>query len=304
MIYTVTFNPAIDYIVNVEDFKTGEVNRVRSDIKYPGGKGINVSRVLNNFDVDTKALGFIGGFTGEFIKNYLENEGVKTDFIAVKEDTRINVKLKSNKETEINGYGPTITEENLNSLFNKIEKLSSDDILVLAGNAQKSVPRDIYAQIQNICVQNNVRVVVDTTGEALLNTLKNKPFLIKPNNHELSEMLNVDIGNIGDTIYYAKKLVDMGAQNVIISMAGDGALLICDEGVYKASTPKGEVKNSVGAGDSLIAGFLASYYKEGDILRAFKLGIATGSATAFSVDLCKKEHAMSLLNQVDIKKIS
>ncbi len=304
MIYTVTFNPAIDYIVNVNAFKTGEVNRVNNDIKYPGGKGINVSRVLNNFGVGTKALGFIGGFTGDFIKNYIEDEGVKTDFIKVEEDTRINVKLKSDEETEINGYGPNITEENLNSLFDKIKKLNNDDILVLSGNAQKSVPRDIYAQIQNICIQNNVKVVVDTTGEALLNTLNNRPFLIKPNIHELSEMLNVDIDNIDDTIHYAKKLVDMGAQNVIISMAGDGALLICDEGIYNASTLNGEVKNSVGAGDSLIAGFLASYYKEKDILKAFKLGIATGSATAFSLDLCTKEYALSLLNQVDIKKIS
>ncbi|WFD11181.1 1-phosphofructokinase [Tepidibacter hydrothermalis] len=304
MIYTVTFNPAIDYIVNVSHFKTGEVNRVNSDIKYPGGKGINVSRVLNNFGVDTKALGFIGGFTGNFIKNYIEDEGVKTDFINVKEDTRINVKLKSNEETEINGYGPTITEENLNSLFDKIKKLNSEDILVLAGNVQKSVPRDIYAQIQNICIKNNVKVVVDTTGEALLNTLKNKPFLIKPNKYELSEMLNVDIDNMDDIIHYAKKLIDMGAQNVIISMAGDGALLICNEGVYKATTPNGAVKNSVGAGDSLIAGFLASYYKEEDILKAFKLSVATGSATAFSLDLCTKEYAMSLINQVDIKKIS
>ena len=304
MIYTVTFNPAIDYIVNVSDFRTGEVNRVNSDIKYPGGKGINVSRVLNNFGVDTKALGFIGGFTGEFIKNYIENEGVQTDFINVEEDTRINVKLKSNKETEINGYGPTITEENLNSLFDKIKKLSSDDILVLAGNVQKSVPRDVYSQIQNICAKNNVKVIVDTTGKSLMNTLKNKPFLIKPNNHELSEVLNVNIDNIDDTIHYAKHLVDMGAQNVIISMAGDGALLICDEGVYKAITPKGQVKNSVGAGDSLIGGFLASYYREKDILKAFKLSVATGSATAFSLDLCTTEYAMSLLNQVDIKKIS
>lgn len=304
MIYTVTFNPAIDYIVNVDDFKTGEVNRVNSDIKYPGGKGINVSRVLNNFGVNTKALGFIGGFTGAFIKNYIEDEGVQTDFIKLKEDTRINVKLKSNEETEINGYGPNITEGSLNSLFDKIKKLNSEDILVLAGNVQSSVPRDIYAQIQSICIQNNVKVVVDTTGEALLNTLKNKPFLIKPNNHELGEVFNVKIDSIEDTIHYAKKLVDIGAKNVIISMAGDGALLICDKGVYKASTPKGEVKNSVGAGDSLIAGFLASYYKEKDILKAFRLGIATGSATAFSLDLCTKEHAMSLLNQVDIKKIS
>ena len=304
MIYTVTLNPAIDYIVNVNDFKTGEVNRVNSDIKYPGGKGINVSRVLNNFGIDTKALGFIGGFTGEFIKNYIEDEGVETDFINVEGDTRINVKLKSNKETEINGYGPTITEENLNSLFDKIKKINSEDILVLAGNVQKSVPRDVYSQIQNICAKNNVKVIVDTTGKSLMNTLKNKPFLIKPNNHELSEVLNVNIDNIDDTIYYAKKLVDIGAQNVIISMAGDGALLICDEGVYKATTPKGEVKNCVGAGDSLIAGFLASYYREKDILKAFKLSVATGSATAFSLDLCTTEYAMSLLNQVDIKKIS
>lgn len=303
MIYTVTFNPSVDYIVEVENFVSGTVNRVKEDHKYPGGKGINVSRVLNNLGVKSKALGFIGGFTGEYIKSTLESQGIDTDFITVNEDTRINIKLKSNEETEINGVGPKIENEKLNELFNKLGNLNSEDFLVLAGNVQKTLPRDIYAQIQKKCLDTNVNVIVDTTGEALLNSLKYKPFLIKPNNHELAEIFETEINTRDEIIYYGKKLMDMGAQNVIISMAGEGALLICREGVYHASAPKGEVKNSVGAGDSMIGGFLAKYSKDTSIVEAFRWGAASGSATAFSLDLCKKDHVERLLNEIKVIKL-
>ncbi|MFU0825619.1 1-phosphofructokinase [Clostridium sp.] len=303
MIYTVTFNPSVDYIVEVENFVPGIINRVKEDHKYPGGKGINVSRVLNNLGVKSKALGFIGGFTGEYIKSTLESQGIDTDFITVNEDTRINIKLKSNEETEINGVGPKIENEKLNELFNKLGNLNSEDFLVLAGNVQKTLPRDIYAQIQKKCLDTNVNVIVDTTGEALINSLRYKPFLIKPNNHELAEIFNAEINTRDEIIYYGKKLMDMGAQNVIISMAGEGALLICSEGVYHASAPKGEVKNSVGAGDSMIGGFLAKYSKDTSIVEAFRWGAASGSATAFSLDLCKKDHVERLLNEIKVIKL-
>ncbi|TCO68267.1 1-phosphofructokinase [Marinisporobacter balticus] len=302
MIYTVTLNPSIDYVVQVEDFLLGSVNRVNNDYKYPGGKGINVSRVLKNMGVRSQGLGFIGGFTGEYIKRYLEDEDIETDFITVKGDTRINVKLKSDEETEINGSGPYIIEENINELLEKMNKLTEKDYLVLAGNIQKSLPRDIYSKIQQKCIENKVKVVVDTTGEALIATLKHHPFLIKPNKEELGEIFDVEMNTKEEIIHYAKNLMTMGAENVIISMAGEGALLICNEGVYHGSVPKGIVKNSVGAGDSLIAGFIASYSQNLNAEEAFRWGIASGSATAFSLDLCKKEEVEKLLDQVKINK--
>jgi 1-phosphofructokinase len=303
MIYTVTFNPSIDYVIKVENFTAGTVNRVVNENKYAGGKGINVSRVLNNLGIKSRALGFIGGFTGQFIESFLKKEEIYTDFIQVNGDTRINVKLSSNEETEINGSGPNIGYEDLDKLFEKIDTLNSEDILVLAGNVQKSIQRNIYSQIQEKVKDKEVKVIVDTTGEALISTLKHKPFLIKPNNHELGEIFNIEIHKKEDIIKYSQSLREMGAQNVIISMAGEGALLICSEGVYHASAPKGIVKNSVGAGDSLIAGFLASYSKTQDINEAFRYGVASGSATAFSMDLCKREEVEKLLVQVKITKL-
>ncbi|MTI69262.1 MAG: 1-phosphofructokinase [Firmicutes bacterium] len=303
MIYTVTFNPSIDYFVQVENFKVGDLNRIKKEHKYPGGKGINVSRVLNNIGTESKALGFIGGFTGDYIKNYLDNEGIDSDFIKVDEDTRINIKLKSNEETEINGKGPEITKENLNKLYEKVGNLTNKDFLVLAGNVQKNLPRDIYLQIQNICKKNKVKVIVDATNETLTNTLKQCPFLIKPNIHELSDIFNTEIETKEDVIYYARKLNEMGARNVIVSMAGKGAILACDKGIYHAAAPRGNVKNSVGAGDSLIAGFLYKYSKSSEVIKSFKWGVACGSATAFSFDLCKKEDVIDLLEKINIVKL-
>ncbi|MCB2305695.1 1-phosphofructokinase [Clostridium estertheticum] len=303
MIYTVTFNPAIDYVITVDDFKSGSINRVDSEEKFAGGKGINVSRVLNNFGIKTKALGFVGGFTGKFIIDSLESQGVETDFIEISGDTRINVKLNSKEETEINGAGPIIKDEDLNKLFKIVEGLTSNDYLVLSGNVQKSVPRDIYARLQKKCASNNVKVVVDTTGDALVATLPNKPFLIKPNNHELGEIFNKELTDTDEIIKYAKKLIVMGAQNVIISMAERGALLICESGVYHATPAKGKVQNSVGAGDSVIAGFLAKYSQSKDLIEAFRWGATSGSATAFSKDLCKKEDIEHYLAQVIVNKL-
>ncbi|MCI5635360.1 MAG: 1-phosphofructokinase [Clostridiales bacterium] len=300
MIYTLTLNPSIDYVVNVNNLTLGKINRTLEDIKFPGGKGINVSRILSNQHVSNVALGFIGGFTGEFVEKSLKDLNIHTDFIKVSGDTRINVKVKSNTETEINGAGPKITDSELQSLFNKLSELKTNDILVLAGNIQNTLPSTLYSKIQNLVSKNGVKVVVDTSGNALLEAVKNKPFLIKPNNHEIEEIFNVKINNTDELIIYGKKLNEMGAENVIISLAGDGALLICSQGVFFGNAPKGEVKNSVGAGDSLVGGFLAEYSKSSDLLKAFKNGIASGSASAFSLDLCEEEFVKKLLPIINI----
>ncbi|PAB60708.1 1-phosphofructokinase [Anaeromicrobium sediminis] len=300
MIYTVTFNPSIDYIVSLEDFGLGTVNRVTKDAKYPGGKGINVSRVLNNLGKKSKALGFIGGFTGDFIEEFLKKENIDTHFIKIYEDTRINVKVKSNEETEINGNGPHIDDESLERLFNKIKKIKEDDYLVLSGNIQNSLPRNMYSKIQSLLKDKRVKVIVDTTKEALISTLENKPFLIKPNIKELEEIFETNIETREDVISYGKKLVAMGAQNVIISMGKDGALLVNKDVILYGEAPKGESKNSVGAGDSLVAGFIYGYGKNKNLLDGFKWGIACGSATAFSMDLCERPLVEKLLKEIKI----
>lgn len=302
MIYTLTLNPSIDYVIDVENLELGKVNRTSKDFKFPGGKGINVSRILSNQKVDNVALGFLGGFTGKFIEDKLNSLGVKTDFIKVNGDSRINVKIKSIEETEINGFGPIISDKNLNLLFNRLDKLKEGDILVLAGSIPTTLPRDLYLQIQKKVSQKNVKVVVDTSGKALLEAIKNKPFLIKPNNHEIEEIFDVKINSEEELIKYGKELVSLGAENVIISMAGDGALLITKDGVFKGNAPKGEVKNSVGAGDSLVGGFLAKYVDTKDLIASFKNGIASGSASAFSLDLALAEDVNKLLPIIEIKR--
>lgn len=302
MIYTLTLNPSIDYVIDVENLELGKVNRTSKDFKFPGGKGINVSRILGNQKIDNIALGFLGGFTGKFIEDNLKALGVKTEFIKVKGDSRINVKIKSNEETEINGAGPMITSEELDSLFNRLNQLVEGDILVLAGSIPSTLPKDLYLQIQKRVSKKNVKVVVDTSGKALLEAIKNKPFLIKPNNHEIEEIFNVKINSEKELIKYGKELVSLGAENVIISMAGDGALLITKDGVFKGNAPKGEVKNSVGAGDSLVGGFLAKYVETKDLIASFKNGIASGSASAFSLDLALAEDVNKLLPIIKIER--
>ncbi|MGV3026133.1 1-phosphofructokinase [Clostridium thermobutyricum] len=303
MIYTLTLNPSIDYIISLNSVELGKVNRCTKTFKFPGGKGINVSRVLKNSGTDSIALGFVGGFTGEFINLTLNNLGIHTDFIKVKEDSRINVKIKSVDETDINADGPYIEKESLNLLLDKLNELKDYDILVLAGKIQSSLPDNLYSEIQDIANKNNVKVVVDTSGKALLESVKKKPFLIKPNNFEIEEAFDIKIKDRNELIDYGKKLNTMGAENVIISLAGDGALLINNSGVFFGNAPKGEVKNSVGAGDSLVAGFLHEYSKSKNILDAFKRGIATGSASAFSLDLCDNNFVLELLPQIKLKKL-
>lgn len=300
MIYTITFNPALDYIVKMDEFNLGHVNRSNNEFVYAGGKGINVSIVLNNLEVKSKALGFIAGFTGDEIERRVREFGCDTDFIKLKEGmSRINVKIKADVESEINGGGPDISSEALEKLYGKLDTLTSGDILVLAGSIPKTMPTDVYERIMERLQEKGVKFIVDTTGESLLKVLKYNPFLIKPNHHELGELFGVTLNNKEEVIEYAKKLKDMGAQNVIISMAGDGAVLINSNGdVTTSNVPKGVVKNSVGAGDSMVAGFIAGYLNSGKIEEGFKLGVATGSASAFSEGLATKDYVYELLEQV------
>ena len=300
MIYTITFNPALDYIVKMDEFNLGNVNRSNNEFVYAGGKGINVSIVLNNLGVKSKALGFIAGFTGDEIERRVREFGCDTEFIKLKEGmSRINVKIKADVESEINGGGPDISSEALEKLYAKLDTLTTGDILVLAGSIPKTMPTDIYERIMERLQEKDVKFIVDTTGESLLKVLKYNPFLIKPNHHELGELFGVKLNSKEEVIEYAKKLKDMGAQNVIISMAGDGAVLIdSNGGVTTSNVPKGVVKNSVGAGDSMVAGFIAGYLNSEKIEDGFKLGVATGSASAFSEGLATKDYVYELLEQL------
>lgn len=297
MIYTVTFNPALDYVIRMEKLELGMVNRSSAEAIFYGGKGINVSTVLNNIGVDSVALGFVAGFTGQEIEEGVKALGVTTDFIHLPEGlSRINVKIKAEQETEINGQGPQIKMEQVEGLFEQLERLKEGDCLVLAGTIPASLPSDIYEQIMEHLQGRDIHIVVDATKDLLLNVLKYHPFLIKPNNHELGEMFHTVLQSDEEIIAYAKKLQDMGARNVLVSMAGDGAILVTEtDEVHKIGVPKGTVVNSVGAGDSMVAGFIASYFREHDYLKALKFGTATGSATAFSEGLAPKEKVEELL---------
>ena len=300
MINTITLNPSLDYIVKVDSFKVDSLNRSEEEKVYAGGKGINVSIVLKNLGVDNTALGYIAGFTGDEILKQINDHGVKCDFIKLNNGiSRINVKLKSHGETEINGSGPEITEDDLKLLYEKLSHLTKGDYLILSGSIPSSIPDDIYEKIMKSLLDKEVEFVVDATKDLLLKVLKYKPFLIKPNHHELSEMFNVQLKDDDDIIKYGKKLQEMGAKNVLISMAGDGAILLPENGEpIKREVPKGVLKNSVGAGDSMVAGFLCGYLKNNNIVEAFKMGIATGSASAFSEELATKEEVEKLLAQM------
>lgn len=296
MVYTVTFNPAIDYVVHTGEMKLGATNRSEREEMYFGGKGINVSIVLRELGIESKALGFTAGFTGEAIEKGLADMGINTDFVRLDNgNSRINVKIKSAEETELNGQGPDIDDKAISALFEKLDKLSDGDTLILAGSIPSSLPSDIYERILERLSGKSIRVVVDATKDLLLNVLKYKPFLIKPNNHELGEMFGVTLKMDEEIEKYARKLRDMGAVNVLISMAGDGAMLIDEYGkMHRCGVCKGTVKNSVGAGDSMVAGFTAgSLY--GDYEYALKLGTAAGGATAFSDGLATKEAITELV---------
>lgn len=301
MIYTITFNPSIDYMVSVDHFKLGTVNRTSQEYLLPGGKGINVSVVLHNLGIDSTALGFIAGFTGKEIENRVTNDfGVQCDFIDVENGySRINFKMKSDEESEVNGNGPMINKEHIDKLYNKLSCLQAGDILILSGSIPKCLSDDIYSEIMEKLADKNIEIVVDATGDLLMKVLKHKPFVIKPNNHELAEMFHVKLFGTQDIVKYAKKLQEMGAKNVLISMAGDGALFICENGkVYFSNAPKGQVKNSVGAGDSMVAGFVAGYEKTKDYVQAFRMGVATGSASAFSENLATASEVEKLLQGI------
>lgn len=303
MIYTVTLNPSIDYVIDVEKLKSGSLNRTNDEKIYPGGKGINVSLILKELGYESVSLGFISGFTGKYIQDTLNDRGLKTDFINVENGfTRINVKVKSEKETEINGQGPSISDENLSDLYDKINGLNDKDILVLAGSIPSTLDDRLYENIIKIAKGKNIEVVVDATKNLLLSVLKFNPFLIKPNNYELEEIFNVKLENIDDIIFYGNKLKEMGAKNVLISMGKDGAILLTQDGeILKSNVAKGNVINSVGAGDSMVAGFIAGYLKENSYYEALRLGASSGCATAFSSDLATREFIEQINDEIKIK---
>ena len=298
MVYTVTFNPALDYVVRMGDFQAGETNRTESDEIQWGGKGINVSTVLRNLGVDNVALGFLAGFTGEALDKGLRKAGIATDFIWLEEGlTRINVKIKAGKETEINGVGPAIPAAALEELFAKLDRLRSGDVLVLAGSIPATLPDDVYQRILARLEGRDILTVVDATRELLCAVLPYRPFLIKPNAGELGEIFGRVLTTDGEIEDCARQLQAKGARNVLVSMAGAGSLLLDETGtVHRLGVPEGKVRNSVGAGDSMVAGFLAGWLEHRDYAAAHRLGAATGSATAFSDGLASKEQVMALLN--------
>lgn len=289
MVYTVTFNPAIDYVVHTGEMKLGATNRSEKEEMYFGGKGINVSIVLRELGIDSRALGFTAGFTGEAIEKGLAEMGIDTDFVRLKSgNSRINVKIKSTEETELNGQGPDIDEAAVNALFEKLDRLSDGDTLILAGSIPSSLPSDMYEKILESLSDRKIRTAVDATKDLLLNVLKYKPFLVKPNNFELGEMFGTELKTDEEIEKYARRLQDMGAVNVLVSMAGDGAMLIDEYGKkHRCGVCRGAVKNSVGAGDSMLAGFTAGSLG-GDYEYALKLGTAAGGATAFSDGLAER----------------
>lgn len=300
MIYTVTFNPSLDYIVSVDDFKLGLTNRTSSELMLPGGKGLNVSMVLGNLGIDNTAFGFSAGFTGDEIVRRVEAMGVKAEFIRIRDGfSRINLKLKSIDGTEINGCGPQIGGQDVEQLMEKLDALKEGDVLVLAGSIPNSMPDDIYKKIMQRLDGRNVMIVVDATRELLVNVLEYHPFLVKPNNHELGEIFGVTLKRREEVVPYAEKLREMGAVNVLVSMAGEGAVLVAADGsVYQAPAPKGKLVNGVGAGDSMVAGFLAGWLERKDYQHAFYMGISAGSASAFSELLATKKEIETVYAQL------
>lgn len=305
VIYTVTFNPSLDYIVSVDDFKLGMTNRTSSEQMLAGGKGINVSIVLKNLGLENTAYGFIAGFTGDEISKRLDRAGVNADFIKADSGiSRINLKLKSIDGTEINGAGPDISKENIESLMSRLARLKAGDVLVLAGSIPSCIPDDIYMNIMRMLDGRKVMIVVDATSSLLMNVLKYKPFLIKPNQDELGDIFGVTLSTREEVIPYAVRLKEMGAVNVLISMGGKGAVLVADDNkVYMAEAPKGTLKNSVGAGDSMVAGFITGWLKEHNYEDAFKMGIAAGSASAFSDNLATMHEVDSLVSRIEVIQV-
>lgn len=299
MIYTLTVNPSIDYIVAVEDFKLGLTNRTSAEKLLPGGKGINVSQVLKNLGLENTALGFVAGFTGDALVGELERRGIKQEFIRIKNGmTRINVKLTSIDGTEINGQGPDILEEDMECLFERLDQLVDGDVLFLAGSIPGTLPSDLYQKIMARLQKKDILFVVDATKELLTNVLEYHPFLIKPNNHELGEIFGVELSTRESVVPYAKKLQEMGARNVLVSMAGEGSVLVAEDGsIVSHEAPKGVLVNGVGAGDSMVAGFMAGYMKTKDYAYAYRMGAAAGSASAFSEDLATEQEIKKVMRE-------
>ena len=303
MIYTVTLNPSIDYIVRLDKVLIGSVNRMDSDDKFAGGKGINVSRVLKRLGIENTATGFIGGFTGKFITDTLEEEGISSHFVEVEQDTRINVKIKADAETEINGPGPEISSQKLEELEKYLSSLTSEDTVVFAGSSPKNLGNVVYKKLIGLTRKTGAQVVCDFEGQTLLDSLEFEPLLVKPNNHELGDIFGVRLESLDQIESYARQILAKGAQHVIISMAGDGALLVTQEGTYFAKPIKGNVKNSVGAGDSMVAGFTGEFVRSGDVIQAFKWGVACGTATTFSDDLATADYIKEIYEKVEVEKI-
>lgn len=297
MICTVTFNPSLDYIVRVDDMRLGVINRTTYEQVLPGGKGINVSIVLGNLGHESRALGFLAGFTGAEIARRVREAGVSADFIEVAEGmSRINAKIKSNEETELNGQGPLITEADIEQLYSRLEVLSQDDTLVISGSVPSTLPGDMYERIMERLDGRGVRIVVDAERELLTRVLPYRPFLVKPNNIELGDIYGVKLETRADVIPYAKRMQQAGARNVLVSMAGEGGVLVAESGkVFDSPAAKGEVVNSVGAGDSSVAGFLAGLAETGSYETAFRMALAAGSASAFSDHLATRPEVEELM---------
>ena len=297
MIYTVTLNPSLDYFVTVNDFALGKTNRTETEQMVPGGKGLNVSIMLRNLGKESSALGFTAGFVGREIVRRIEELGIQARFLMLQEgNSRINVKIKNIEGTEINGQGPEIPTEMLEQMMDIVRNMKAGDYLVLAGSIPSSVPASIYKDMMAAVADKGVEVIVDATGELLRQVLSYKPFLIKPNNHELGELFGVKIQKREEVLPYAQKLQEAGARNVLVSMAGEGAVLLAENGqVYDMDAPKGVLKNAVGAGDSMVAGFLTGWLEDSDYERAFKMGVCAGSASAFSEDFASREEVEALL---------
>ncbi len=305
MLYTITFNPAVDLVMNTDVIHLGELNRVKRDEYVAGGKGINMSVLLKRLGHHNIATGFLGGFSGDFIQKSLKEEGIQPEFVDIDAITRINVKIKADQETEINANGPVIQEQDIQKLFNYFnEVLVKGDTVLLAGNAAPGMTSDHYVKVAELCASKQVDFVLDSNKDLLTACLVHKPFLIKPNAQELSEIFNVKVDSIEEVIHYGKMLQEKGARNVIVSLGGDGAVLLTETGeVYQSSVPKGEVVNSVGAGDSMVAGFIAKYIESGQYEDSLKQGAASGSATAFSVGIATKELIDQLIKEIEIKRI-
>lgn len=295
MIYTVTFSPALDYIVDLDKLEVGAINRTKKESMLPGGKGINVSIVLSNLGTKSVAMGFVGGFVGKYVKDEMISHNIDTDFVELEGNTRINVKIKGMVETAINGQGPKVSDEKIEELISKLTKLTDKDVLVISGAIPNTLPSNTYERILERIKGQNVQLIVDTTKDTLLKTLPYHPVLVKPNKEELEELFDVKINNDEELVKTAKRLIELGAKNVIVSLGGDGALLVEGNGNHKITrSPKGRVVNTVGAGDSLVAGFIDEYVRSGDINKAFKRGIAAGSASAFSENLATLEKVNEL----------